>query len=96
MPPLPIAIQCLSMDEARLVMRTLQSVLEPVLPEPKTSELLWVLNVSSTVRNLLSHVRDGFYAVAVGSPIGIHRTQYLLFDISSSGLMMLSCPVIVQ
>lgn len=87
MPPLPIAIQCMTMDEARLVMWTLQSVLEPVSPEPKTSELLQVLNASSTVWNLLSHNQDGFYAVAIGLPVGIHHTRYPLLDISSTELL---------
>ena len=64
------------MDEATFVMRTLQDALEPILPEPSTSALLGVLSTSTNVHNLLSEDQDGFYAVIVGAPVGIHRTRY--------------------
>ena len=63
------------MDEATFVMRTLQDALEPMLPEPSTSALLRVLSTSTNVHNL-SEDQDGFYAVVVGTPAGIHRTRY--------------------
>jgi len=63
------------MDEATHVMRTLQRVLEPILPEPSTPDLLRVLSSSSMVRTLLGDDQNGFYAVVVGSPTGIHRTR---------------------
>ncbi|KIM64932.1 hypothetical protein SCLCIDRAFT_113865, partial [Scleroderma citrinum Foug A] len=74
-PPLPFAIQCLSMTEATHVMRTLQCMLEPILPEPSTSNLLRVLSSSSTVRTLLGDDQSGFYAIVIGSPTGVHRTR---------------------
>ncbi|KIM60069.1 hypothetical protein SCLCIDRAFT_124978, partial [Scleroderma citrinum Foug A] len=74
-PPLPLAIQCISLDEATFVMQTLWDVLEPILPEPSTSELLGALSTLTNVRNLLSEDQDGFYAVVVGAPAGIHHTR---------------------
>ena len=73
------------MDEARHLLPVLQSLLEPLSPEPKTTELLRALNASSTVQKLLSHDQNGFYAVAVGSPVGIHCTRYLLLTFHPSG-----------
>ncbi|KIM62429.1 hypothetical protein SCLCIDRAFT_24966 [Scleroderma citrinum Foug A] len=49
-------------------MQTLQRVLEPILPEPSTSELLKVLRTSTIVQNLLRDDQDGFYAVVVSAP----------------------------
>ena len=62
------------MDEATHVMRTLQRVLEPILPEQSTPDLLRVLSSSSMVWTLLGDDQNGFYAIVVGSPTGIHRT----------------------
>ena len=67
------------MDEAKIIMQTLQDALKPILPEPSTSQLLQVLGTSTNVRNLLSGDQDGFYAVVVGAPAGIHRTRYRSF-----------------
>ena len=74
-PPLPFAIQCLSMTEATHIMCTLQRMLEPILPEPSTSNLLRVLSSLSMVRTLLGDDQSGFYAVVIGSPTGIHHTR---------------------
>jgi len=63
------------MDEATHVMRTLQCILEPILPEPSTPDLLRVLSSLSMVQTLLGDDQNGFYAVVVGSPTGIHRTR---------------------
>ncbi|KAI5999769.1 hypothetical protein F5J12DRAFT_784547 [Pisolithus orientalis] len=52
-PPLPIAIECTSMDEAKLVMQTLDSILQPILPEPTTHDLVTFLNTSPAVQDLL-------------------------------------------
>ncbi|KAI5999013.1 hypothetical protein EDC04DRAFT_2612223 [Pisolithus marmoratus] len=65
MPPLPLAIECTSIDEARVVMQTLHTVLDPILPEPSMHEL-----------NLLTDAdQDGFYVVVVGNPAGVHQTE---------------------
>ncbi|KAI6142410.1 hypothetical protein BKA82DRAFT_29848 [Pisolithus tinctorius] len=45
-PPLPLAIECISTDEAELVMQTLKTVLGPLLPETTTQELLDVLKAA--------------------------------------------------
>ncbi|KAI6154759.1 hypothetical protein BKA82DRAFT_4010525 [Pisolithus tinctorius] len=74
-PPLPLAIECISTDEAELVMQTLKTILGPLLPEPTMQELLDVLSTSLVIRNLLKHSTNDFYAVVVGNPTGIHRTE---------------------
>jgi len=58
------------MDEAKIVMQTLQDVLKPILPELSMSQLLQVLGTSTNVWNLLSGDQDGFYMVVVGAPAG--------------------------
>ncbi|KIO00465.1 hypothetical protein M404DRAFT_29605 [Pisolithus tinctorius Marx 270] len=63
------------MDEAKLVMQTLDSVLQPILPEPTTHDLVTFLNKSPAVRDLLKDTGDSFYAVVVGNPPGVHRTE---------------------
>ncbi|KAI5983625.1 hypothetical protein EDD15DRAFT_2201917 [Pisolithus albus] len=73
-PPLPLAIECTSVDEAKVVMQTLQTVLNPILPEPSTHELVRVISASPAIQNLLNDA-DGFYAVVVGRPPGVHRTE---------------------
>ncbi|KAI6105997.1 hypothetical protein EDD16DRAFT_209838 [Pisolithus croceorrhizus] len=75
-PPLPLAIEYTSMDEANLVMRTLRGVLDPLLPKPSTHKLVNVLTTSPAIQNLLLDAgQDGFYAVVVGNPAGVHRTK---------------------
>lgn len=64
------------MDEANLVMRTLRGVLDPLLPKPSTHKLVNVLTTSPAIQNLLLDAgQDGFYAVVVGNPAGVHRTK---------------------
>ncbi|KAI6022366.1 hypothetical protein BKA83DRAFT_4493676 [Pisolithus microcarpus] len=75
-PPLPLAIECTSADEARVVMQTLHTVLDPILPEPSTHELVHIICTSPAIQNLLNDAdQDGFYAVVIGNPPGIHWTE---------------------
>ncbi|KAI5992011.1 hypothetical protein F5J12DRAFT_786243 [Pisolithus orientalis] len=74
-PPLPITIECTSMDEAKLVMQTLDSVLQPILPELTTHDLVTFLNKSPAVQDLLKDTGDSFYAVVVGNPPSVHHTE---------------------
>ncbi|KIK14793.1 hypothetical protein PISMIDRAFT_17024 [Pisolithus microcarpus 441] len=75
-PPLPLSIECTSADEANLVMQALRNVLDPILPEPSTRELASVLSTSPLIQNLLNDEnQEGFYAVVVGCPPGVHRTE---------------------
>ncbi|KAI6098338.1 hypothetical protein EDD16DRAFT_1663650 [Pisolithus croceorrhizus] len=84
-PPLPLAIQCTSREEAELVMETLHCVLDPLLPEPSTSALVNTLSTSPATQNLLRNAgQDGFYAVVVGKPAGVHRTKQGAVEAGSS------------
>ena len=73
-PPLPIAIQCKSQEEATLLMCTLEPVLNSMPSEPSPSLVLRLFSASPAVQNLLKDDQDGFYPVVVGAPSGIHRT----------------------
>ncbi|KAI6016414.1 hypothetical protein PISMIDRAFT_16263 [Pisolithus microcarpus 441] len=70
-------------------MRTLCGVLNPLLPKPSTQKLVNVLTTSPAIQNLLLDAgQDGFYAVVVGNPAGVHRTKYNYpFYMSLSTLM---------
>ncbi|KIM66481.1 hypothetical protein SCLCIDRAFT_110561, partial [Scleroderma citrinum Foug A] len=73
-PPLPIAIQCISMTEAQHVQSAMQHVLDTIVElHPSTTQLLKAFGNSSVVQNLLPE--GPFYAVVVGTPAGIHRTS---------------------
>ncbi|KAF8835148.1 hypothetical protein BDN67DRAFT_984808 [Paxillus ammoniavirescens] len=74
-PPLPIAIQCLSTDEARTIQRTLHPLISSQPQQPTSSELLRILGSSRAIVDLLSSDLDGFYPVVVGTWVGIHRTR---------------------
>ncbi|KIJ58681.1 hypothetical protein HYDPIDRAFT_33924 [Hydnomerulius pinastri MD-312] len=74
-PPLPIAIQCISINEARFIQRILQPLLNSGPPQLSTTDLLRIFESSFAVVNLLSGNRDGFYPVVVGTRVGIHRTN---------------------
>ncbi|KIO04658.1 hypothetical protein M404DRAFT_26113 [Pisolithus tinctorius Marx 270] len=73
-PPLPIAIQCISEREAQLVCRTLQPIVNALPANPSPTQLLAALGDSRNVRNLL-HDDEGFHAVVIGAPPGVHRTR---------------------
>ncbi|KAI6004459.1 hypothetical protein F5J12DRAFT_837097 [Pisolithus orientalis] len=73
-PPLPIAIQCISQQEAQLVCRTLQPIMNALPADLTSRELLTALRGSPDVRSLL-HDNEGFHAVVVGAPPGVHRTK---------------------
>ncbi|KAI6038071.1 hypothetical protein EDC04DRAFT_2604351 [Pisolithus marmoratus] len=76
MPPLPLAIECTSTDEANLVMQMLHNVLNPILPELSTHELASILSTSPLIQNLLNNEdQEGFYAVVVGCLPGVHHTE---------------------
>ncbi|KAI6010303.1 hypothetical protein PISMIDRAFT_107021, partial [Pisolithus microcarpus 441] len=51
-PPLPIAIQCLSLTEAKMVNDHLQPILQRAPCNPHASELLTILGKSDMVHNL--------------------------------------------
>ena len=74
-PPLPLAIQCTSFEEAREVFSLLQGIVSSLVPQPSHHQLLAAFN-NATVRGLLKN-GPGFYAVVIGSPPGIHRTSYV-------------------
>ncbi|KAI5985170.1 hypothetical protein EDD15DRAFT_2374433 [Pisolithus albus] len=62
------------MDEAKVVMQTLHTVLDPILPEPSTHELIRIISALPAIQNLLNNT-DGFYAVVVRRPPGVHQTE---------------------
>ncbi|KAL4064537.1 hypothetical protein J3A83DRAFT_4191256 [Scleroderma citrinum] len=62
-PPLPIAIQCISVNEAKCVTKTLQTIVNSLPPNPDSIQLLDAFD------------DGGFYAVVTGSPPGIHQTS---------------------
>ncbi|KAI6017259.1 hypothetical protein BKA83DRAFT_4481259 [Pisolithus microcarpus] len=74
-PPLPIAIQCLSLTEAKMINECFQAILQQLPCQPHTRELLTCLGKSDAVLNLLSDSTGTFYAVVVGQQVGIHRTR---------------------
>ncbi|KAF8836912.1 hypothetical protein BDN67DRAFT_1014276 [Paxillus ammoniavirescens] len=71
-PPLPIAVQCLSTDEARTIQRTLHPLIGSQPQQPTSSKLLRILGNLRAVVDLLSGDFDGFYLVVVGTRVGIH------------------------
>lgn len=73
-PPLPIAVQCISQQEAQLVCRTLQPIINALPADLTSCQLLTALRGSPDVRSLL-HDNEGFHAVVVGAPPGVHRTK---------------------
>ncbi|KAI6112961.1 hypothetical protein F5141DRAFT_1214279 [Pisolithus sp. B1] len=82
---LPHHQPCTSREEAELVMETLHCVLDPLLPEPSTSALVNTLSTSPVTQNLLHNAgQDGFYAVVVGKPAGVHRTKQGAVEAGSS------------
>ncbi|KAG6377896.1 hypothetical protein JVT61DRAFT_14684 [Boletus reticuloceps] len=75
-PPLPIAIQCLSMAEARALYFVVQPVVAAISSStPTTTELLSAFEAANDVRNFFAGTSAEFYAVIVGSPPGIHRSR---------------------
>ncbi|KAI6167734.1 hypothetical protein EDD17DRAFT_1534578 [Pisolithus thermaeus] len=74
-PPLPIAIQCLSLTEANMINDCFQNILQQLPRYPHTRELLTSLSKSDVVVNLLSDSTSTFHAVVVGQRVGIHRTK---------------------
>ncbi|KIM55142.1 hypothetical protein SCLCIDRAFT_135300 [Scleroderma citrinum Foug A] len=71
--PLPFTIQCVSLDEAKRVLRTLQRIVSPLQPQPSHQELLTAFN-NTSVRGLLED-GAGFYAVSARMAEG--SFQYL-------------------
>ncbi|KIJ59848.1 hypothetical protein HYDPIDRAFT_170548 [Hydnomerulius pinastri MD-312] len=75
-PALPIAIQCVSLAEARRVAGTLQNIVNSLPMHPDTTQLLAAFGDSPLVRTLLEDTTgSGFYAVVIGVPPGVHRTS---------------------
>ncbi|KAI6146515.1 hypothetical protein EDD17DRAFT_97445 [Pisolithus thermaeus] len=74
-PPLPIAIQCLSLTEAKMVNDRLQPILQRAPSSPHASDLIKILGQSEVVHQLFSNQTGNFYPVVVGQPAGIHRTK---------------------
>ena len=71
-PPLPLAIQCKSENEARKVANTLQPLVNSLPDGADHTQLLTAFD-NPAVRTLVSD-EASFYAVVIGSPPGIHRT----------------------
>ncbi|KAI6094393.1 hypothetical protein EDD16DRAFT_884278 [Pisolithus croceorrhizus] len=65
-PPLPIAIQCLSLTEANMINDCFQNILQQLPRYPHTRELLTSLSKSDVVVNLLSDSTSTFHVVVVG------------------------------
>ncbi|KAF9231591.1 hypothetical protein BU15DRAFT_55947, partial [Melanogaster broomeanus] len=74
-PPLPIAIQCLSTGEAKIIQRTLQPLLNSAPGQRSSTELLSIFGSSPAVRSLLDGNHGGFFPVAVGTRVGVYRTR---------------------
>ncbi|KAI6143937.1 hypothetical protein BKA82DRAFT_19959 [Pisolithus tinctorius] len=74
LPPLPIAIQCISKWEAQLVCRTLQPIMNTLPANLSPTQLLAALGNSRNMQNLL-HDDEGFHAVVIGAPPGVHCTK---------------------
>lgn len=70
-PPFPLAIQCITENEAKQVARTLQGIADASPPGADYKQLLAAFDIPS-VRTLFRD--DVFYAIVIGSPPGIHRT----------------------
>ncbi|KIK80168.1 hypothetical protein PAXRUDRAFT_159355, partial [Paxillus rubicundulus Ve08.2h10] len=73
-PPLPIAIQCVSLDEARHVPKALQGIVNSLPPNPDSTQLLTAFGDSPSIQTLLGD-HDGLYVVVIGVPPGVHRTR---------------------
>ncbi|KIM55832.1 hypothetical protein SCLCIDRAFT_30007 [Scleroderma citrinum Foug A] len=71
--PLPFAIQCVSFDEAKHVLRMLQRIVSPLQSQPSHQQLLAAFD-NTSVRGLLDD-DAGFHSVVIGAPPGIHRTS---------------------
>ncbi|KAI6039116.1 hypothetical protein EDC04DRAFT_2603454 [Pisolithus marmoratus] len=66
-------------------METLHCVLDLLLPELAIHELVNALSTSPATQNLLRNAgQDGFYAVVVGNPAGIHHTKQGAIQAGSS------------
>lgn len=76
-PPLPIAIQCISMTEAKRIHNMLQPVITNLPPDPGSMDLIAAFSQSSAIHNLFSVDSTDFYSVAIGVSPGIHRTRYV-------------------
>ncbi|KIM55943.1 hypothetical protein SCLCIDRAFT_1220781 [Scleroderma citrinum Foug A] len=71
-PPLPLAIQCKSENEARKVANTLQLLVNSLPDGADHTQLLAAFD-NPAIRTLVSD-EASFYAVVIGSPPGIHHT----------------------
>ncbi|KIM67518.1 hypothetical protein SCLCIDRAFT_107622, partial [Scleroderma citrinum Foug A] len=72
-PPLPFAIQCLSLNEAEHVTDTLQRIVVALPASPDHKQVLATLN-KPCVHTLLDD-KAGFHAVVIGGPPRVHRTD---------------------
>ncbi|EIW81449.1 hypothetical protein CONPUDRAFT_153994 [Coniophora puteana RWD-64-598 SS2] len=73
-PPLPVAVQGWTHQEAVDIMCFLKSVIRPLGPTPSTRQLLDVICKDASIRQLLTY-RKPFYAVAVGTRVGVFVKQ---------------------
>ena len=73
--PLPFAIQCISFDEAKCILRTLQRIVSPLQSQPSHQQLLAAFN-NASVQGLLND-DTGFHSVVIGAPLGVHHTSYV-------------------
>ncbi|KIM50668.1 hypothetical protein SCLCIDRAFT_144904, partial [Scleroderma citrinum Foug A] len=72
-PPLPFAIQCISFDKAKHVLRMLQRIVSPLQSQPSHQQLLAAFN-NTSVRGLLDD-DTGFHSVSARTAEG--SFQYL-------------------
>lgn len=74
-PPLPIAIQCWSLAEAKMIIDQLQPMLDQAPHNPLSHDLLSLFCESEKVRTMFNDHSESFFPVVVGQRVGIHRTR---------------------
>lgn len=73
--PLPIAIECLSTDEATSLQCVLHPVVQSLPAEPSTQDVLSVFSRTPAVKTFFGGEAYNFYPVAIGAPAGIHWSR---------------------
>jgi len=89
-PPLPIAIQCWSLAEARIVIAQLQPILDQAPRNLLTRDLLSLFGKSKKVRKIFNEHSKNFFPVVVGQRVGIHRTRCNIQPSHANFVLMLS------
>ncbi|EIW76560.1 hypothetical protein CONPUDRAFT_157748 [Coniophora puteana RWD-64-598 SS2] len=73
-PPIPVAIECRSISEALSVHSALSAVIDTLGPTPSSQKLIDAVYRSQLVLAMLAY-RERFYAVVVGSRVGIYISK---------------------